>query len=569
MSSSTRSMYSSWSTAPTHGADALLDVRVEAGPTEALVAVELALGARADREGAQQQVERLPDRVGVGVGTEVADALALGAPHHHRPWPLLVEGDRQVRVGLVVLQPDVEAGPVLLDEVELEEQRLDLVADRDPLDRVGGVHHLRGALRQAGREVRHHPAAQALRLAHVEHAAVGVLELVRPRRVGDRGGDRPLHSPIVAPGARPGELAGSGSAEGRRARVDGMLDRAGLEYRHTYRFRGRQPRGGRPGCPRRPRAEPHTPRGTRHAETAGSAAGPLHPRVGRRARRAGSPRPRPSWANGSLILGHHYQRDEVIKWADARGDSFKLARFAADNDQATDIVFCGVHFMAESADVLTGDHQRVILPDLNAGCSMADMADIDQVEECWDALADVTDVSQVVPITYMNSSAALKAFVGEHGGAVCTSSNARADPRLGAGQGLEGPLLPRPAPRAQHRLRHGLRRRATCGCGTRASSSAGSRSATSRRRRCCSGRATARCTSASDPSTSRRSARSTRDGEVIVHPECAHDVVELADRVGSTERILDWVEQAPAGFGARRSAPRSTWCSAWPTSTPT
>src|SRR5947209_19519137 len=127
-----------------------------------------------------------------------------------------------------------------------------------------------------------------------------------------------------------------------------------------------------------------------------------------------------------LILGHHYQRDEVIRWADQIGDSFKLAKFAADNALATDIVFCGVHFMAESADVLTGDHQRVILPDLNAGCSMADMADIDQVEECWDALADVTDVSQVVPITYMNSSAALKAFVGEHGGAVCTSSNARA-----------------------------------------------------------------------------------------------------------------------------------------------
>src|SRR6478735_12699662 len=127
-----------------------------------------------------------------------------------------------------------------------------------------------------------------------------------------------------------------------------------------------------------------------------------------------------------LILGHHYQRDEVIRWADQIGDSFKLARFAADNHQATDIVFCGVHFMAESADVLTGPHQRVILPDLNAGCSMADMADIDQVEECWEALASVTDVSKVVPITYMNSSAALKAFVGEHGGAVCTSSNARA-----------------------------------------------------------------------------------------------------------------------------------------------
>ena len=125
-----------------------------------------------------------------------------------------------------------------------------------------------------------------------------------------------------------------------------------------------------------------------------------------------------------VILGHHYQRDEVIRWADAVGDSFLLARFAADNEVATDIVFCGVHFMAESADVLTGDHQRVILPDLNAGCSMADMADIDQVEEAWDEIAAVTAVDRVVPITYMNSSAALKAFVGRNGGAVCTSSNA-------------------------------------------------------------------------------------------------------------------------------------------------
>src|SRR5258707_3340554 len=127
-----------------------------------------------------------------------------------------------------------------------------------------------------------------------------------------------------------------------------------------------------------------------------------------------------------VILGHHYQRDEVIRWADAVGDSFLLARFAADNDVATDIVFCGVHFMAESADVLTGSHQRVILPDLNAGCSMADMANLDQVEETWEEVAAITAVDRVVPITYMNSSAALKAFVGRNGGAVCTSSNARA-----------------------------------------------------------------------------------------------------------------------------------------------
>ena len=104
-----------------------------------------------------------------------------------------------------------------------------------------------------------------------------------------------------------------------------------------------------------------------------------------------------------FILGHHYQRDEVMRWADARGDSFGLSRLAADQAEAEFIVFCGVHFMAESADVLTGDHQQVLLPDLNAGCSMADMADIDQVEEAWDELARVIDVDSLIPVTYMNS----------------------------------------------------------------------------------------------------------------------------------------------------------------------
>src|SRR5271154_3050214 len=113
-----------------------------------------------------------------------------------------------------------------------------------------------------------------------------------------------------------------------------------------------------------------------------------------------------------IILGHHYQRDEVMAWADARGDSFGLSRIAADQSEAEFVVFCGVHFMAESADILTGPHQQVVLPDLNAGCSMADMADIDAVEEAWESLAAVTDVERIIPITYMNSSAALKAFVG-------------------------------------------------------------------------------------------------------------------------------------------------------------
>ena len=260
-----------------------------------------------------------------------------------------------------------------------------------------------------------------------------------------------------------------------------------------------------------------------------------------------------------LILGHHYQRPEVIRWADMRGDSFKLARFAADNDQATDILFCGVHFMAESADVLTGSHQRVILPDLNAGCSMADMADIDQVEECWEALAGITDIERVVPITYMNSSAALKAFVGRNGGAVCTSSNARAvlewafakgdgvaphersgapdikvlffpDQHLGRNTGYQmgydeshmrvwnphhelGGLSERDVKETTFLLWRGW-----CSVHQRFSV---------------------------DHVAEFRAAHP--DGVVIVHPECRHEVVELADKVGSTERILEWAAEAPPG----------------------
>src|SRR5215510_12294144 len=126
-----------------------------------------------------------------------------------------------------------------------------------------------------------------------------------------------------------------------------------------------------------------------------------------------------------VILGHHYQRDEVIKFADFRGDSFKLSEWAASRKDAEYIVFCGVHFMAESADILSASYQKVILPDMSAGCSMADMAAADQVETCWEDLARITR-EKVVPITYMNSTAAIKAFCGRNGGAVCTSSNAPA-----------------------------------------------------------------------------------------------------------------------------------------------
>jgi quinolinate synthase len=126
-----------------------------------------------------------------------------------------------------------------------------------------------------------------------------------------------------------------------------------------------------------------------------------------------------------VILGHHYQRDEVVKFADFRGDSLKLSQQAAEAD-AKYIVFCGVHFMAESADILRRGNQIVVLPDLNAGCSMADMADIGQVEACWSELSGVTDTSKIIPVTYMNSTAAIKSFTGEHGGSICTSSNAAA-----------------------------------------------------------------------------------------------------------------------------------------------
>lgn len=247
-----------------------------------------------------------------------------------------------------------------------------------------------------------------------------------------------------------------------------------------------------------------------------------------------------------LILGHHYQRDEVIKWADKRGDSFLLAQYAAENEQATDIVFCGVHFMAESADVLTGDHQRVVLPDLNAGCSMADMADLDEVEEAWEALGEITDIDRVVPITYMNSSAALKAFVGREGGAVCTSSNARAvldwafergdqvlffpDQHLGRNTGYDMGY-------DESAMRVWNPRRELGGL-----SEADAKAATFLLwKGHCSVHQRFR------PEQVDAFRERHPDGVVIVHPECAHDVVEVADRVGSTQRILRWVEEAPPG----------------------
>ncbi len=166
-----------------------------------------------------------------------------------------------------------------------------------------------------------------------------------------------------------------------------------------------------------------------------------------------------------MILGHHYQQDEVIQFADLRGDSYKLARLAAESAECRWIVFCGVHFMAETADILTGPDVRVVLPDLAAGCSMADMADLDAVEAAWADLGEVIDTDELMPVTYINSSADLKAFCGEHGGIVCTSSNARAVLDWAFARRQAGPLLPRPAPRAEHGPENGHPAGADAGLG--------------------------------------------------------------------------------------------------------
>ena len=247
-----------------------------------------------------------------------------------------------------------------------------------------------------------------------------------------------------------------------------------------------------------------------------------------------------------MILGHHYQREEVMRWADARGDSFRLSVLAQQRPQADYIVFCGVHFMAESADILTGGRRVVVLPDLNAGCSMADMADIDSVEEAWEELASVTDVERIVPITYMNSSAALKAFVGRLGGAVCTSSTARAVISWALDQGDKLLFFP-----DQH-----LGRNTAYQLGFGAADMA-----VWDPRRDLGGLEEAdvkastfllwkgHCSVHQRFTTGQvddfRSAHP--DGMVIVHPECAHEVVEQADQVGSTDFIIKAVAAAPPG----------------------
>ena len=252
----------------------------------------------------------------------------------------------------------------------------------------------------------------------------------------------------------------------------------------------------------------------------------------------------------ALILGHHYQRDEVIQFADITGDSFKLAQAASEQKNTEFIFFCGVHFMAESADILTSPQQKVILPDLAAGCSMADMATASQVQECWKELERIGVASSTVPVTYMNSSAAIKSFTGENGGTICTSSNAQKTMEWALSKGEKILFLP-----DQHLGRNtavlslGL---SLEDCvlwnpwkpmGGLTEDQIKTASVILWRGHCSvHGRFTR---------DSVNEVRARISGvKVIVHPECTHDVVTAADVVGSTEKIIQTVSQ---------SAPGSKW----------
>ena len=245
-----------------------------------------------------------------------------------------------------------------------------------------------------------------------------------------------------------------------------------------------------------------------------------------------------------VILGHHYQRHEVVKFADYRGDSLKLSQQAASTD-ARSIVFCGVHFMAESADILRQPHQQVILPDLAAGCSMADMAEIGQVETCWAELESLGDV-RVVPVTYMNSSAAIKAFTGERGGSVCTSSNAAAVMRWALERGERVLFLPDGHLGRNTAYRMGISLDQMVVWDPNRELGGNSEEAI-RRARMILWKGYCSVHQRFLPEHVDR-VRSAYPGiRVIVHPECRWEVVQKADHVGSTEQIIRTVTAAEPG----------------------
>ncbi|MFF2189038.1 quinolinate synthase NadA [Streptomyces sp. NPDC058155] len=248
-----------------------------------------------------------------------------------------------------------------------------------------------------------------------------------------------------------------------------------------------------------------------------------------------------------FILGHHYQRDEVIQFADVTGDSFKLAKDAAARPEAEYIVFCGVHFMAESADILTADEQKVVLPDLAAGCSMADMATAEQVAECWDVLTEAGIAERVVPVSYMNSSADIKAFTGKHGGTICTSSNAERALNWAFEQGDKVLFLP-----DQHLGRNTAVRDLglsleDCVLYNPHKPNGGLTAEELRNAKMILWRGHCSVHGRFSLDSVNEVRERVPGVNVLVHPECKHEVVSAADYVGSTEYIIKMLQEAPAG----------------------
>ena len=254
-----------------------------------------------------------------------------------------------------------------------------------------------------------------------------------------------------------------------------------------------------------------------------------------------------SLGSRAMILGHHYQRDEVIQFADITGDSFKLAQAAASNPEAELIFFCGVHFMAESADILTTDYQKVLLPDMAAGCSMADMATFTAVNDAWKHFEKVGIASQTVPITYMNSTAAIKSFTGEHGGTVCTSSNAERALRWAFDKGEKVFFLP-----DQHLGRNtavlslGLSLD-DCVLWNPWKPQGGLTDEELKNAKMILWRGHCSVHGRFSKEKIDQMRQTIPDVNILVHPECKHEVVSNADYVGSTEMIIKTIQAAPAG----------------------
>jgi quinolinate synthase len=246
-----------------------------------------------------------------------------------------------------------------------------------------------------------------------------------------------------------------------------------------------------------------------------------------------------------VILGHHYQRDEVIKFADFRGDSLKLS-FQASQAEGRYIVFCGVHFMAESADILRREHQTVVLPDLNAGCSMADMADIGQVEACWSELSSLRDSRTIIPVTYMNSTAAIKSFTGEHGGSVCTSTNAAQVMKWAFENGEKVLFLPDEHLGRNTGYRMGIPLDQMI-VWDPYQEFGGNTPETIRNARIILWKGYCSVHQRFTPQQVERVRREHPGIRVIAHPECRFEVAQAADQIGSTEGIIKAIQASPVG----------------------